>query len=284
MTGRSGVRDELELDELQTRGPEGQAVAPGPPLLLRDPRLRESQMGPVRASLARAMQAGSGNRALGGMLMRDPPTSAPAKIAHKTGKEVDDALDASPYFAKLVEAKHKAGTKAEGHVHIHDDAGFEEAYVKMALTRSNPDTGKVFTEPEARARSKNVNAFADNGEIHLHENRGEPGTAIHESMHIFSDPYTKKMGYNANEGTTEYFTRKLCAELGITRGTFYPSQLASATKMITTVGEDVVAAAYFQDKLAELETALDAKKTAGTFGKWLVAMKASKYADADALL
>ena len=35
---------------------------------------------------------------------------------------------------------------------------------------------------------------------------------------------------------------------------------------------------------AELETAVDAKKEAGTFGKWLVAMKASKYTDADALL
>lgn len=283
MSGERIRRDRHELDEFGPARIDTAPTAPGAPTLLGDPRVREPQMASVRASLARAAQAGPGNRAVSAMLMRDPPASPP-KIAHKTGKEVDDALDASPYFAKLVEAKHKAGTKAEGHVHIHDDAAFEEAYVKMAATRMNPATGKIFTEDEARARSKNVNAFADGTEIHLHENRGEPGTAIHESMHLFSNAYTVKMGYNANEGTTEYFTRKLCAELSITRGTFYPSQLASVTKMLTLVGEDVVAAAYFQDKLTELETALDAKKTAGTFAKWVTAMKASKYSDADALL
>jgi hypothetical protein len=263
---------------------EEPAAVPGEPLLLRDARIEAPQLTAVRASLARSLQAGIGNRGVGGMLMRDPPAAAPPKIAHKTGKEVDDALDASPFFAKLVETKHKAGTKAEGHVNIHNDAAFEEAYVKMALTKTNPDTGNVFTEEEARARSKRVNAFADKGEIHVHENRGEPGTTIHESMHLFSTAYTKKMGYNANEGTTEYFTKKLCAEIGLARGTFYSKQLASVEKLITTAGEDVVAAAYFQDKLAELETAVDAKKEAGTFGKWLTAMKASKYADADALL
>jgi hypothetical protein len=284
VTERVGVPEERQSAEPQPRSDETAAVPSTRPLLLRDSRVRAPQMTAVRASLARAAQTSIGNRAVAGMLMRDPPASAPAKVAHKTGKEVDDALDASPFFAKLVEAKHKAGTKADGHVHIHDEAAFEEAYVKMALTKTNPDTGKVFTEAEARARSKNVNAFADKGEIHLHQSRGEPGTAIHESMHLFSTAYTAKMGYNANEGTTEYFTKKLCAELGVARGTFYPSQLASAQKLVTTAGEDVVAAAYFQDKLAELESAVDAKKGAGTFGKWLVAMKTSKYADADALL
>ncbi len=283
MTASDRVWRERKPADPETRRDAREEVAE-PPLLLSDPRVLESQMGTVRASVARSLQGTVGNRALGAILMRDPPASAPPKVAHKTGKEVDDALDASPFFAKLVETKHKAGTKAEGHVHIHNEAGFEEAYVKMALTKTNPDTGKIFTEEEARARSKNVNAFADKGEIHLHESRGEAGTAIHESMHLFSEPYTKKMGYNANEGTTEYFTRKLCAELKIARGTFYPSQLASVQKLVTTAGEDVVAAAYFQDKLAELETAVDNKKEAGTFGKWLVAMKASKYTDADALL
>ena len=285
MTARDRIPGELEPAASDTAR-EAAVIAPeaDAPALLRDPRILAPQMDSVRATLARSMQLGQGNSAVANLLLRNPPAAAPPKIAHKTGKEVDDALDASPFFAKLVETKHKAGTKAEGHVNIHADAEFEEAYVKMAATRTNPDTGKIFTEDEARRRSKNVNAFADKGEIHVHENRGEPGTTIHESMHLFSGAYTKKMGYNANEGTTEYFTRKLCAEIKLARGTFYATQLASVEKMIALVGEDVVAAAYFQDKLAELETAFDAKKEAGAFGKWLVAMKASKYADADALL
>ena len=133
------------------------------------------------------------------MLMRDPPATAPPKVAHKTGKEVDDALDASPFFAKLVAAKHKAGTKAEGHVHIHNDAAFEAAYVKMALKRTNPATRKVFTEAEARTRSQNVNAFRDGSEIHVHGSRGTPSTTVHESLHLFADAYRDKMDYNAND-------------------------------------------------------------------------------------
>ena len=69
-------------------------TTPMAPLLLRDQRVHEPRMASVRASLARAAQAGSGNHALSAMLMRDPPASPP-KVAHKTGKEVDDALDAS---------------------------------------------------------------------------------------------------------------------------------------------------------------------------------------------
>jgi len=104
-------------------------------------------------------------------------------------------------------------------------------------------------------------------------------------MHLFaSASWEAKMGKNANEGTTEYFTKKLCAEISLSRGAFYPSEHASVLKLVAAATEDVVAAAYFQGKLAELETAVDAKKTAGTFGKWLAFIKASKYAEADALL
>ena len=283
MPASERVQDRLEDPDGEPRREEPAAVATEP-LLLRDPRIQEPQMAVVRASIARSLQSGPGNRAVGHMLMRDPPAAAPPKIAHKTGKEVDDALDASPFFAKLVEAKHKAGTKAEGHVHIHNDSAFEAAYVKMALKRTNPATRKVFTEAEARTRSQDVNAFRDGSEIHVHESRGTPSTTVHESLHLFADAYRDKMDYNANEGTTEYFTKKLCAEIKLPRGSHYAKQLAPVEKLIRTVGEDVVAAAYFQDKLAELETALDTKKEAGTFAKWLAAMKASKFADADALL
>ena len=55
-------------------------------------------------------------------------------------------------------------------------------------------------------------------------------------------------------------------------------------RLIALVGEDMVAAAYFQDKLPELEAAVDAKKAPGTFQQWLAAIKAGKYDEADALL
>jgi hypothetical protein len=284
---RRRIRDEVdpELIEGEREAPTTVARAPEEaPTLLRDPRLLAPQSDSVRATLARAVQQGHGNTAFGRMLMRDPPATAPPKVAHKTGKEVDDALDASPFFSKLVEDKHKKGTKAEGHVHIHSNADFVKAYVAMALTKSNPATGKVFTEAEATARAEIVNAFEDKGEIHVHENRGEAATTVHESMHLFADAsWERKAGKNANEGTTEFFTKKLCAEITLSRGAFYPSEYASVQKLVGVATEDVLAAAYFQGKLTELEAAVD-KKGAGTFGKWLAFMKASKYAEADALL
>jgi hypothetical protein len=287
---RRRIRDEVdpELIEGQREAPASLARPPEEaPTLLRDPRLLARQSDSVRATLARAVQQGHGNSAFGRMLMRDPPAAAaPPAIGHKTGKEVDDALDASPFFSKLVEDKHKKGTKAEGNVHIHNNADFVKAYVAMALTKSNPDTGKIFTEAEATARAENVNAFQDKGEIHVHEARGEAATTVHESMHLFSEQaaWTNKVGYNVNEGTTEFFTKKLCAEIKLARGSFYPSQHTSVVKLVGASSENLLADAYFKGKLTELEAAVDASKGAGTFGKWLAFMKASKYADADALL
>lgn len=273
------IEGEREASATVARAPEGM------PTLLRDPRLLAPRSDSVRATLARAVQHGHGNTAFGRMLSRTPPTTAPPAIGHKTGKEVDDALDASPFFSKLVEDKHKKGTKAEGHVHIHDNADFVKAYVAMALKRTNPATGKVFTEAEATARAENVNAFRDGSEIHVHENRGEAATTVHESIHLFSeDSFKAKVGYNANEGTTEFFTKKLCAELKLTRGASYPSQYASILKLVGAANENLLADAYFKGKLAELEAAVDKAKGAGTFGKWLAFMNASKYAEADALL
>ena len=286
---RRRTRDEIdpELVEGEREAPATAARAPEEaPTLLRDPRLLASQSDSVRATVARAVQQGHGNSAFGRMLLRDPPAAAPPAIGHKTGKEVDDALDASPFFSKLVEAKHKAGTKAEGHVHIHNNADFVKAYVAMALTRTNPNTLKIFTEAEATARAENVNAFQEGTEIHVHEARGEAATTVHESMHLFSEvaAWQNKVGYNVNEGTTEFFCKKLCAEIKLTRGSFYPSQYASVLKLVGASNENLLADAYFKGKLAELETAVDTKKGAGTFGKWLAFMKASKYTEADALL
>jgi hypothetical protein len=285
---RRRIRDEVdpELIEGEREAPATVARAPEEaPTLLRDPRLLAPQSDSVRATLARAVQQGHGNTAFGRMLMRDPPATAPPAIGHKTGKEVDDALDASPFFSKLVEDKHKKGTKAEGNVHIHNNADFVKAYVAMALTKSNPKTSKIFTEAEATARAENVNAFQDKGEIHVHEARGEAATTVHESMHLFSEvSWQTKVGFNANEGATEFFTKKLCAEIKLARGAYYASEHTSVLKLVGAANENLLADAYFKGKLTELEAAVDKAKSAGTFGKWLAFMKASKYAEADALL
>jgi hypothetical protein len=256
-----------------------------PQALLHDPRMRAPQMASMRASLARSLQAGIGNRAVGAMLMRDPAAAPPAPaVEHQTGKAVDDALSASPYFAKLVEARFTAGTKADGHVHVQPEADFVEAYVKMATALIRPSTGKPYSEAAARTLAKNAAAFEAKGEIYINAAHGDPGTVVHESMHLFSGEFLSQTAKNVSEGVTEHFTKVLCVEMSIPRGEHYKDQLDHAQKLIPLVGEDTLAAAYFQNKVPELEVAVDAKKGSGTFRQWVAAMKDGKYAEADALL
>jgi hypothetical protein len=277
---------------------------------VRDPRLRESERdaeepapapevpqiayepgGQLNRSVAAraALAQGYGNQAVGRILARDPNPELEAvkKVGHKTGAEVDTALDASPFFKPLIAEGVKAGKKADGHVHIHDAATFQTKCVAYLSGKQNPNTGAVFTDDEAKEFAKNVNAYQEGKEIHVHEERGEAATTVHESMHLFAnDKWLPKVGFNANEGTTEYFTKKLCAELKLTRGGYYADQYAAVKKLVDYVGETYVAEAYFEGKLDELEAAVDKKAGeagAGTFGKWLGYMKASKYAEAKAL-
>lgn len=210
---------------------------------------------------------------------RPGPTTAPA---HLTGQEVDDALDASAFFHDFVQGARGRGVQAAGHVHIEAPDDFVAAYVRYAITRTNSATGARFTEDEARARAARVNAFRDGDEIYIHRDRGEAGTTIHESMHLFADAgWLGRVKRNVNEGTAELFTKKLCAERGVTRGNFYSQQHASVRKLADAVGENTLAAAYFQGAIGALETAVDARG-AGTFGTWLGHMIAGRYAEADA--
>ena len=233
------------------------------------------------AMLARTV--GLSNSGMARVLARTPP-DASKKVGHKTGKEVDAALDASAYFKPLIADAVKAGKKADGHVHIYSAADFLkvcEAYLKG---KQNPDTGAVFTDDEAKEFAKNVNAYQDGKEIHVNEERGEAATTVHESMHLFTDAgWDAKAGFNLNEGATEYFTKKLCVELKLTRGDYYADQYAAVKKLADHVGDTVLAEAYFHGKWAELLAAFDKKGTAGDFQKWLDFMDASKYTEAKAL-
>jgi hypothetical protein len=217
------------------------------------------------------------------ILARTPPDTS-KKVGHKTGKEIDAALDASAYFKPLIADAVKAGKKADGHVHIHGPADFIKACVAYLAGKENPETSKTFTDDEAKEFAKSVNAFQDGLEIHVNEERGEPATTVHESMHLFTHAdFDSHTSWNFSEGTTEYFTKKLCAEMKLTRGNFYPDQYGAVKKLADHVTESVLAEAYFHGKWADLEAAFDKKGKKGDFQKWLDFIAASKYTEAKAL-
>jgi hypothetical protein len=206
------------------------------------------------------------------------------KVKHTEGKTVDTYASADPFLKAYVKTKIEGGTKAEGHVHIQNAADFKKKTVEYLMAHLNEATSKTYTKAEAEAFEPDINAYQDAGEIYIHEERGETGTAIHESMHLYAnDSYVSTLGFNINEGTTEYFTRVITAEQKITRGSFYPSQYASVNKLVGATSKDTLADAYFNGKIKEMGDAVEGKAK-GAWASWKDFMKKGKYSDADALL
>jgi hypothetical protein len=295
-----------EEEEIAPEAEAATQTQPAEPVSLEALGARGNEV--ARVAALQQAQRGHGNAAVSKLLRKENPeledkVPAPVPLVkHTTGEQVDAFLDSSPFFKTLVEEKVKGGTKAAGHVHIHDPAGFKKVAVDYYMSRLNGATGTTFTKEEAEEREPDTNAFRDGSEIHLHQDRGEPGTAVHESMHLFSNTeYRDQLGLNVNEGTTEYFAKKLCAEQKIKRGDFYPDQYRSVKKLVGAVGEDTVTNAFFKGDIDALRTAVDAtgggffnkvrelfggskKGGDGAFDKWVGFMKAGDYSSADKLL
>jgi hypothetical protein len=207
-------------------------------------------------------------------------------VKHFTGEEVDAFLAKSPTLAPYVKGPREAGKVAAGRVHFYSHADFVEAWVKYALTKQNPATGKTFTEAEARAWVPR--AFtADDGDIHIDESAGEPRTAVHEAIHFYQDDAFKNLGWNISEGFTELFAQKVIAEQKIVsaENPALADNLAAARKLAGAVSLDAVGKAYFNGDIVGLRAAVDAAKGAGTFDKWKGYMnqRPADYAAANAL-
>jgi hypothetical protein len=256
-----------------------------------------SEPGSHSARLAAAFgaQRALGNRAVSRMLARDPNPKLekrpppPPKQKLRGGREVDAIFDSSPFLKDLIGAK-LGKQKLEKAMKLDDEATFERAWLAYAQRSINPATGKNFTEDEAKAfmAKEGVRAFQDEdrGEVHIRKERSDLGTQIHEGLHLFShNRWSRRMGYNVNEGVTEYFTRKLGPEVQVVRDdNSFLRQFTSATHLVTAATEPVVAAAYFDGDIAGLKTAVDDKKGAGTWAKWLDRLDANDFKGANALL
>jgi hypothetical protein len=239
--------------------------------------------------------AGLSNHALSRILARDPnpklehkPTARPAKQPLRGGREVDAIFDTSPYLKDLVGAKLRKVSVSKA-MKIDDEAAFERAWIAYAKRSINPQTDRNFSEEEARdfMTKQGLRAFQDEdgGEIHIRKARADLGTQIHEGLHLFSDDrWKRRMGYNVNEGVTEYFTRKIGPEVQVERddGSFL-RQYTSVTHLVNAVTEPVVAAAYFEGDMAGLKTAVDTRGK-GTWDQWLGHLDANDFKGANKLL
>jgi hypothetical protein len=289
------VRRRRELTEPRRPGQtDAERTLDLPPLSARE--LAAPGSCAARVAVAYGAQRTLGNHAVSRVLARDPnpalvkrPTARPPKQKVRSGREVDAIFDTSPYLKDLVGARLRKVSLAKA-MKIDDEATFLRAWLEYAQRSVNPATDRNFTEDEAKAfmAKEGVRAFQDEerGEVHIRKERSDLGTQLHEGLHLFCDDgWRKRMGYNVNEGVTEYFTRKVGPEVQVERDdNSFLRQYTSATHLVAVATEPVVAAAYFEGEIAALKTAVDTNKTPGTWARWLDLLDAGDFKGANALM
>lgn len=215
-------------------------------------------------------------------------------VRFPTAREVDLYLNATPLIHQYIKNKVSKGLKVEGNLHFLASKEFEEEAFKHTLDRLSKEAklpqGKTPIKAsglvnQAREVAKRMNAFQTLTSIYINPEKAEAGTVIHESLHLFQEvSYAKRVDIDVNEGTTEYFTRLICAQHQIKRSQKYPLQYESIKKLVTVCGEEKLAAAYFQGNILALEMTVDARKGDGTFHLWTEFIKRQEFSKANKLL
>jgi hypothetical protein len=212
---------------------------------------RQRGEAPHAAHELAALQRTAGNRAVTELVVQRK-----AGVAHTPAKKVPGLLAADDVLAPYVGKGGGAALKVK--VHGRDD--FKKAFLDYAAKKQVANAqGQVgvtaaFTDLEA-------------GVIHLDKDRGDPGTIVHEALHLRSSrTWVEDHHSKVNEGTTELFTRRVCAAAGITRGAdSYPEHLGAIEKLLTKTSIEALAKAYFTNDASALEKDLDGIRS----GFWL---------------
>ncbi len=174
-------------------------------------------------------------------------------VPHTTGAEADKVIrdQLGDYVAKAV----KAGVKVEGQVAILDDTTWQKVY----FTQFPSDTDEEEQQTNAFVAGKQASR-----PIILHKDRGNPGTAIHEGMHKYSNLAVRDLSTGLNEGVTEYFTRIVTTPLKIDRDNYDDNYLLAKELVSLVGGQDKMADVYFDGKTNLLKKAfIDHRKTKG---------------------
>ena len=183
--------------------------------------------------------------------MNQPPTTIELGEGGKehTAPAKADEIIRDKMSAYVTEAV-KKGRKIEGQIGIVAGTDWDRAgvahYGEQVWHRATPT-------PKKNA----INGFVDgSGRVWVERNSGNPGTVIHEGLHKYSDgAVLSTMGFNTNEGMTEYFTRLICADLGITRGNYANNHDLVTTLATTVTTKEVIASSYFDGKIDDLKNA-----------------------------
>lgn len=200
-----------------------------------------------------------------GMYVAPGPERAkqPDAAVHMSGAEADDFIRQNMasigHLKGYIESAVGAGKKAEGYVAVVSDDDWKRIYGKQ-----NPK--KTVGVDDVNTNAFIANKHPDRPAI-IHHDRGTRSTAIHESMHRYSElAVLHTYGSPLNEGITEYFTRLITdkdgnpVKGGKSNRTNYPGNWAFVCGLVGILGDNVVsqqttlAEVYFGGKVALLRT------------------------------
>lgn len=291
-----------ELAHVVQQGDVARADVSDPPIGPTSGRLEHEADAAAGAALAGRSVVVRG-RTSGPLLQRAPATPATAgspSFPLPDGRTLDGTmleslLLAVPAIAPLVSARMNKGTTAVGHTQFLDPAAFEDRFRAFALPvgapeKKDPRTGLPFDPLSAKSFAGMVHGFVDRDthELFVRQAGGLEGdaeilqTSIHEAVHFYASPgFIDYWGFNATEGTTDFFTAIVCNAHKIDPGTLAYDAQSAAVRPILDLGYmtlDEMAEWYFHDRF------LFERKHSALALDWAERMKAESYTQAIAKL
>lgn len=173
-----------------------------------------------------------------------------APVAHTPASRVPALLAAEPVIAPFVGKGGGKGLK----VKVLSRPELAKAYVAYAIKQGIP-------AKEAQSKAALTAAFTnlESGQIYLDRDRGDPGTIVHEALHLRSSKaFVEGVHQKINEGTTELFTRMVCQKGGVERTQDdYVPWMKAVEKLVTKSSIEALAVAYFRNDTTRLAADLE---------------------------
>lgn len=223
--------------------------------------------------------------------------------ASVTAEQADQLLANDPVIYPRIKDRVVKGRKAVGHT---TELGSLD-YVAKA-TEVAGEGSKI---EEVGIEMMNAGGFADvdKGEIYLHRKDADmmdvlrngrstpipvppgatPVTIVHETVHLYqSRAWNSGVGHWANEGTTEYFTRRVLSKQenpeveggeGVFQRDSYEEEYGAVKCLVNEANDELLADAYFLGQIQPLRKEVGEKK----FDDWAAHMTAKNYAAAYAV-
>jgi len=110
------------------------------------------------------------------------------------------------------------------------------------------------------------------------------GTLIHEGLHAHSHPDFAFLHNFVNEGTTEYFTRKLQDDINMPYQGGYDDEVVAVEQLVRLVGEERLAQAYFSGSVPELHQAVNSQLGPCALAAWAFYLQMGSPARAAAVM